>query len=797
MLPNALLVAWRHLRRRRSYTAINVGGLAVGLTACLLIGLYVYHELSVDAFHAKGDRIVRVTKDVRTDGETLRQVQTSGPEAPAIAAEFTSVERSVRFFVGSAALRKGDTFLDVEEAFFADSTLFDVFSFELAAGNPSTALSEPNQIVLTADLATTIFGNASPIGQTLESGTGRTLTVSGVMASIPSTSSIQGQAFLSMRTLEDIYPEQMQEWFLNGFTAFLLLKNGADADALEAQLSAFLERRVGDEMDELKIRSTLHLEPLASAYFSERGNPLGPSGSRANLWLFGGIALFILGIASVNFTNLATARAAERATEVGVRKAMGAAPTQLILRFLAESTLLSLAAVVLSAVLAVALLPGFNTLAGTTLSLDFVPVIPAIGTLVGLAVVATLLAGTYPVLVTTRFQPSQVLRSQRGTVGGSGSTRFRQSLIVVQFAVAIGLIAVTAIVFSQLDRLTNADLGFHTEQRLVLEGRTDSWSQNEAVKRQLASVPGVQAVSASAGVPGLNEGTWYTTIYDDGETMRSNIALYSVDYDFADVYGIEMVAGRAFDPARATDSTEALIINETAVDHFGFASAEEAVGSRFEQLGRTGTVIGVVEDIHFTSLRQSIQPMSLRILEGGSTTFTLQVDAGTSLPATLEQLEATWADVAPTQPFVSFFLDDRFDQMYRADRRFGRMFGVGSGLALALACLGLFGLVAVNVQQRRREIGLRKALGASVSSIVGLFSQEVLVLVGVALAIASPLAYLGATHWLNGFAVQVEIGPTWFVTSGLVVAVVAAGTASIHAVRAALANPADALQDAS
>jgi len=796
MLPNALLVAWRHLRRRRSYTAINVGGLAVGLTACLLIGLYVYHELSVDAFHTKGDRIVRVTKDVRTEGETLRGVRSSGPAAPAIEAEFARVETTTRLFVGSASLRQGDTFLDVEEALFADSTLFDVFDFRLTAGDPATALTEPNQIVLTADLATATFGDVSPIGQTLETSTGRTLTVTGVMAPIPSTSSIQGGAFLSMRTLEDIYPVQMQEWFVNGFTTFLLLQDGTDVAALEAQLPAFLERRIGDRMDEIKIHSTLHLEPLAEAYFSERGNPIGPSGSRANLWLFGGIALFILGIASVNFTNLATARAAERATEVGVRKAMGAAPAQLIRRFLAESMLLSLGAVGLSVVLAVALLPGFNTLAGTTLSLEFVPLLPAAGALGGLALVAALLAGAYPAFVVTRFQPSRVLRSQRGTVGRAGSTRFRQSLIVMQFAVAIGLIAVTAIVFSQLDRLTNADLGFPTEQRLVLEGRTASWSQQATVKRQLATVPGVQHVTASAGVPGMNEGTWYTTIYDDGEAIESNIAVYSVDYDFAGVYGIEMIAGRMFDPARATDSTEAIVINETAVGHFGFASAEEAVGSRFEQLGRTGTIIGVMEDIHFTSLREPIGPMSLRILEGGGSTFTLQVDASTSLPATLDRLEATWAEVAPTQPFATFFLDERFDQMYRADRRFGRIFGVGSGLALALACLGLFGLVAVNVQQRRREIGLRKALGASVSSIVGLFSREVLVLVGIALAIASPLAYLGASRWLSGFAVQVDIGPTWFAAAGLLVTLVAVGTASIHAVRAALTSPARTLQDA-
>lgn len=797
MLPNALLVAWRHLRRRLSYTAINVGGLAVGLMACLLIGLYVYHELSVDAFHAKGDRIVRVTKDVRTEGGTLRGVRTSGLAAPTIEDAFARVKTSTRLFAGSASLRRGDTFLDVDEALFADSTLLDVFDFRLTAGDPATALTEPNQIVLTADLATATFGDAFPIGQTLETSSGRTLTVTGVMAPIPSTSSIQSEAFLSMRTLEDIYPVQMQEWFVNGFTAFLLLQDGTDADALEAQLPAFLERRIGDQMDDLKIHNTLHLEPLAEAYFSARGNPIGPSGSRANLWLFGGIALFILGIASVNFTNLATARAAERATEVGVRKAMGAATPQLIRRFLAESMLLSIAAVGLSVVLASLLLPRFNTLAGTTLSLSFVPVIPAVGALVGLAVVATLLAGAYPALVVTRFQPSRVLRSQRGTVGRGGSARFRQSLIVVQFAVAIGLIAVTAIVFSQLDRLTNADLGFQTEQRLVLEGRADSWNRQETIKRQLASAPGVQQVSASAGVPGMNEGTWFTTMYDDGDAMESNIAVYSVDYAFANVYGIERVAGRMFDPARAADSTEALVINETAVDHFGFASAEDAIGTRFEQLGRTGTIIGVMEDIHFTSLREPIGPMSLRILEGSNSTFTLEVEAGTSLPATLDALEATWAELAPTQPFAAFFLDDRFDEMYRADHRFGHIFGVASGLALALACLGLFGLVAVNVQQRRREIGLRKALGASVPSIVGLFSREVLILVGVALAIASPLAYLGATRWLSGFAVQVDIEPAWFAAAGLLVALTAAGTASVHAIRAALMNPARVLQDAS
>ena len=793
MLRNALLVSWRRLRRRPGASVISVGGLAVGLAVCLLIGLYVYHELSVDAFHAQSDRIVRLTKEVRTQGETQHGVRTSAPLARATEDALPQVEAAVRLFSGNATLRRGDTFLDVETVRFADPEFFDVFSFELQHGDPAMALSGPNHVVLSDRLARSAFGSANPIGETLDTRSGRTLTVTGVLRPIPPTSSIQGTAFVSMATMEEIYPQAMEEWFVNGFATYLLLNQPPQPDALEADLNALLERRTGETMQDLGIYNTLYVERLREAYFSPQGNPVGPTGSRTNVWLFGLIAACILGIACVNATNLATARASEREAEVGVRKAMGAGASQLRGHFLSEAALSSLLASGSAALLATAALPAFNRLAGTSLTLEVVPVGESLLALLGIAVVVTALAGVYPALQLTRFDPARALRGSGGTVGKGAGVRLRKGLIVVQFAVAVGLIAVTAVVYAQIDRLTNTELGFPTEQRLVLEGQTGSWSQTETVRRELASADGVQAVTASAGVPGMNEGTWFTTIHDDGEEAKGNIAVYSVDDRFADVYDLRLVAGRLFDPARASDSTRALVLNERAVGHFGFASPEEAVGARFEQLGRTGRVIGVVENFHFHSLHQPVGPLSLRMLDGGASTFTVDL-AGASVSRTMADLRDRWAELLPAQPFAASFLDDRFDAMYRADRRFGRLFGAASGLALGLACLGLFGLVAVTVQQRRREIGLRKALGASVGSIVGLLTREVLVLVGIATAVATPLAYVGASRWLDGFAVTVDLGPTWFVAAGAVVAVVACATAGYHAVRAASVSPAQTLQ---
>lgn len=793
MLRSILLTGLRSAQRQPGTALVNVVGLAVGVAACLLLGLHIYHELAVDHFHDDADRIYRVVKDTETDGETIQQAITAAPAGPAIEETFPAVEESVRFFSGSASLMKGDTQLALRSAHFTDPALFDLFDFPLRYGDPDTALDGPDKVVLSAETAARYFGDTNPVGETLQEATLGTVTVSGVLEPIPPTSTIDGEVFFSLKTLDPIYPEQLKSWFANGLTTYLLLEEGADPEALEAQFPAFLEAQIADEMAELGIRNSLFLEPMLDSYLSsERVNQMWETGNAAHLWMFGGVTLLILLIACANFANIATAQATDRTMEAGVRKSLGATPGQLARLFLGETALTVAISVALGGFAAVSTLPAFNQLAGTEISLAIVPTWVVVAAPILLTAIATVLAGAYPTLVLSRLS-SDVLRSGRGTVGRGGSSRFRQSLIVLQFAVAVMLIASTAIMFTQIDHLQQYHLGFEDDHMLVVEGSVEGLDRVETVRQEMAAIPGVKAVTATAGVPSIGEGRWLTTI-DRGESaLTSNIALYTVDDAFLDVYGIDLVAGRGFRPGSAADSASALILNETAVEHFEFASPEAALGATFDQLGRRGTVVGVVEDYHYQSLHDPIGPLSLRPLQSGVSTISLKLAAG-NLPSVMDEVRSAWDRLVPEQAFNAQFLDDRFDLLYRQDRRFGQIFGTAAGLALFLACLGLLGLIAITARQRRREIGIRKALGASAARIVRMLSGEVVVLVGVATAIGAPVAYVGVQRWLDTFAVQVDVSVAWFLGAGLVVLLLSTAAASVHAVQAARVNPAQTLK---
>jgi putative ABC transport system permease protein len=803
MLKNYLVVALRRLRRRPGYTAINVAGLALGLACCLLIGLYVGDALSFDRFHAEADRLYRLTFESRI-GEDLGpaapdeyRVWGSAAIAPLLEAEFPEVEHAVRVSGQHALLlSRGERAFQEERYLFADSTFFEAFTFPLLQGDPRTALARPGSLILAESAAQRYFGDEDPMGQTLYVNGDRVFTVTGVMREVPATSHLDFDLLLSMVSFEREAPDFMFEsWGYIDFFTYVLLRDGASAEAVHAKLPAFIERHHGENLQEPPQTYTLALEPITDAYLSPvGGRQPGPKGNATNLYLFSFVGLFILLIACVNFTNLATAQAAQRAREVGVRKTLGARRGGLVGQFLFETVLLASVAMGLALLAARLAMPAFRTLAGRAISAQPLsdPVVLAV--LGGLTLVVGLLAGSYPALVLSAFRPAAVLKGSFAT--SARGTALRKGLVVVQFAIATALIASTLVVRTQLDYLQGYPLGFEPEQQLVVDfgGDRTVTARLDALKEALGAHPAVHAVAATRSVPGGYFPHASTRVEDpSGELQEFVPGLFEVDFDVLPQLGVGVAAGRHFDRAFAADSTEALLLNEAAAHALGYADPDDAVGKRFTQWGREGTIVGVVRDFNYESLRTAIEPLTFRIAPENTGQFVLAV-ARDDVTQTVADLRAQWATLVPHRPFLFRFLDDSFDALYRSETRFGQVFAVFGGLAIFIACLGLFGLAAYTTQQRRKEIGVRKVLGASVPRLIALLSKDLVRLVAVGFAIATPVAYIGMSHWLETFAYRAALGPELFLLAGGLALTIALVTVSVHAVRAATADPVQSLR---
>ncbi|HLA63738.1 MAG TPA: ABC transporter permease [Rhodothermales bacterium] len=801
MLRNHIRVALRHLARQKGYTALNVVGLAVGLVCCGFIALYVQDERSYDRHHEHADRVYRLVREIGLDTGTSLEATTSGPMAPSVAAEVPGVEEAVRVVQTSALLEHGEgaerVRTEEDEVAFADAGLFDVFTLPLVAGDARTALAAPGRIVLTETLARTHFGTADPMGQTLLLDGETPVTVSGVMRDLPSTTHLPFTAAVSWGTWDAVQRAGdnawlLEEWNANYLYTYVLLAPGVTAAQVERALPAFAERHLGEAMRELFVSLALELQPVTDIHLGEPlvGEP-SPTTDPARLTLFALIGAFILLIAAVNFVNLATARAAGRAREVGVRKAVGAQQGQLVRQFLAESVLVSTLAFVLALGASQLLLPGFDALAGKEVDSLWAHGGVNVLALGVLALVVGLGAGLYPAFVLSGFRPAAVLRgpfrgSRRGVV-------LRQGLVVLQFAVSIALIAGTAVVYAQLHYMRSQPLGFAGDQLVSLDvdGDSEALEARGRIREELMRLSGVRDVAVTSSVPG--EGYNVLSIqYEgpDGTIERAEMNEYSTDEHFVATYGLELVAGRAIQPS---DSSRGYLLNETAVARLGWASPEEAIGKRFGMNDPDGEIVGVVRDFHYTSLEAPIEPLFMHNFPVFYSGFTLRLAPG-DVRETLAGVERAWATLAPQRPFSYTFLDDSFDQQYRADAHFGRLVGVFAGLAILVACLGLFGLAAFSAEQRRKEIGVRKVLGASVPSIVALLSRDTVRLLGIAFVLAAPVAYLGMSRWLEGFAYRVPLGPTVFLLAGAVVLAIALVTVSTQTFRAATADPVRSLR---
>ena len=791
MFKNYFKIAFRNLSKNKVFSFINLMGLTVGMTACFLIFLYVKFELSYDAFNTKADRIYRLVTDLKTPSDNLHIGVTSWAFAPKIKSELPEVQSFTRVSHGSFLITKGDVKFQEDKTLFADSSLFHVFDFKLLKGNPHTALKDPYSIVLSETYATKYFGNQNPLGQTLLfSGDHIPATVTGVMKDIPDNSQIKSDLFVSMSTLtQKINKGIDDQWGNFGATSFLLLKPGTNSIGLEKKFPLLLTNWIGTDMDKAQMHYTLSLEPLRDVYlFSDRDG--SKSGNIRNVYIFSIIAVFILLIACFNFINLTTARASERAKEVGIRKVVGASKRQLARQFIGESVLLCLMAFALVIGLSVLFLPSFNHLSGKIISHGIFSNFNYLILLFFASVCIGLIAGFYPALVLSSFKPIVVLKGRFST--GTKGILLRKGLVVAQFCISIALIIGTIIVYSQMKFMRSQDLGFNKDQMIILDSNGDS--ARFAFKQSLLSIPNVKSVSLSSSAPGMGNSEAYSQIENkNGDMQVGTLARYAVDFDFIPQYKIKMVAGRAFSKDFATDTTQAIILNETAVKQFGYSSPDQIIGKRFDQWGRQGKVIGVMKDFHYRSLQENIKPLSMVIQPDAEDLVNINV-ASTDLPKTLAAIESKWKQMIPARPFSYTFLDENFNKQYVDEDRFEKLFFNFAILAIFISCLGLLGLASYSTLQRTKEIGIRKVLGASVSGITSLLSKDFIKLVLIALVIASPIAWFGMHKWLQGFAYRIDIGIWVFILAGVLAILIALLTVSFQAIKAAVANPVKSLR---
>jgi len=791
MIRNYIKIAFRNLWRHKSFSLINIIGLAVGMTAFQLIFMYVTFELSYDKFHIKADQVYRLNVDLKSANDVMKFAWSSAPMGPAIKADFPEVLESTRFFPVSMLVKANDQLFQEKRIDFAEPSLFNVFSFPLLKGDPKTALKDPYKVILTESTAKKYFGNADPMGKTLMMDNKSLVTVTGIMKDVPENSQFKFDILYSASTLEKLNPGGLEQWGNFGSYTFLLLSKGTDPKSLESKFPAFLKKHISESDRKGGEDYALFLKPLKDVYMDPRGG--FEQGSLSNVYIFSIVALFILLIAAINFINLTTARATERAKEVGVRKVIGAARSQLTLQFLGESIILCLIAFVFAVLLVTLMLPLFNQLSGKIISQDitengYLFILSLISLFIGLA------AGIYPALALSGFKPVVILKGRFSS--SSKGTLLRKGLVVFQFTISIVLIVGTLVVYNQLNYMRNQPLGFEKNQMLTIDfGNDDGVIKNyETIKNEFKAIPNVLSVAISHGLPGVGSANAHSAFENrQGAMQPLNINMYDVDYDFIPVYGMKVIAGRTFSTAFATDSTKATVINEATVKILGYTSPNDAIGKKFQQWGREGTIVGVVKDFHYRSLQENVEPLNMRVNPSNARIFTLKI-ASKDIPATIAAVENKWKVLIPQRPFNYVFVDDNFNKQYSTEDRFGKLFMYFAVLAIFISCLGLLGLASYSTLQRTREIGIRKVLGASIAGIVNMLSKEFLQLVLIAAVIAFPLSWYGTHIWLKGYAYKVNVGWMVFAVAGLLAFTIAILTVSFQAIKASLANPVKSLR---
>jgi putative ABC transport system permease protein len=806
MFKNYIKTAFRSLYKNKGFTAINILGLALGLATCVVIVLYVVDELSYDRYSTKSERIFRVNADLKLGENRKDYAVTMPPLAKTLVAEFPYVEDAVRLKNAyTMHAKKGDVNIIENRVAFADPQLFNVFTLPMISGDAKTALAEPNSVVLTESTAKKYFDKTDVVGQMMVLNDNQNFKITGVIKDVPKNSHFNFDFFLSMATWAD---SRSNAWLRNDYSTYVLLKDAKDVKKLAGSLDAFLLKMSGDQMkNEIGMSYAdfeksgsyfrLNLTPLTDIHLkSNRIGELAANSTTQYVYIFSAVAIFILLIACVNFMNLSTARSSNRAREVGVRKVLGSPRKYLVAQFLSESIMITFFATVIALFAAVALLPLFNQLAGKNIAITQATLLWLLPVSAVIVLVVGSLAGSYPAFFLSAFQPIDVLKGKlsAGFKGGG----LRSFLVVFQFGISVFLIIGTLVIKNQLSFIQTTNLGYNRNQVLVIQNPYELNKATNAFKNELSQLPGVTSATMTGFIPVSNYRS--TSIYFKDATLDQKNSIFpqswEVDADWIPTLGMKMAAGRNFSKDRLSDSG-AVIINEAAAKFLGYKNPlnqtlYKSLGGKTE-LSNTKKyqVIGVMKDFHFSSLHEKIEPLIIRLGENNGA-ISLRVNTK-NLPALMSQIKEKWASLSAVQMNYSF-MDQDFDALYRAEQRVGTIFIVFTSLAIIIACLGLFGLTAYAAEQRTKEIGIRKVLGANVTVIVSMLSKDFIKLVLIAILIASPLAWYMMHLWLQDFAYRVSI--QWWVLAGAACAalLIAFVTISFQSIKAALANPVNSLR---
>ncbi len=805
MLKNYLKIAWRNLWKSKAFSLINIFGLAIGIATCLVILLFVQNELGFDRFHKNADRIVRVHFQGVMQGGTIKEATVMPPTAAAIKSDYPEVEAVTRIRnYGRPRLLAGTRSFNDNGFAFVDPNFFQFFTFPLLKGDAKTALAAPNTVVITRGLAKKYFGTEDALGKSIsfKDGDNQPFKVTGIIDSVPENSHFRFDIFASMTGLPEA---KSTSWMQSEFFTYLLLQPGYDYKKLEAKLPQTVEKYMGPQilqamgMSFAQFKQTGNnvgflLQPLTDIHLhSDFAYDLSPSGDIRYVYIFSAIAFFMLVIACINFMNLSTAGASKRAREVGIRKVLGSLKFELVRQFLVESILVTALALIFGIALLYLALPLFNDLAGKDLHLNFfqnpwlLPVLLLFGILVGV------LAGSYPAFFLSSFKPVAVLKGK--FTAGKKSIGLRSGLVIFQFCISIALIVSTAVVYKQLSYIQHKKLGFEKDQVLILPETWLLGNKHEYVVQQLRQDSRVASVSRSGYLPaGPSFNNNFMVHPDNNATRLVKTLRYEVDTDYLNTLGIKMSSGRNFSRDYGTDSSAA-IVNETAAKMLGWSG--DGVSHTISHTTNEGQketlhIIGIVKDFHFRSLHEKISPLVMVL---GDNTGSIIVKTKTAdIAGLLGAAKKLWTANTLEEPFSYSFLDERFNATYKAEQKVGTILGLFAGLTIFVACLGLFGLATFTAEQRTKEIGIRKVLGASVAGVVALLSKDFLKLVLIAFIIASPIAWFVMNKWLEDFAYRIDISAWVFVIAIVLAVVITIVTISFQAIKAALANPVNSLR---
>ena len=801
MLFNYLKQTWRSLLKNKTYSVLNIVGLSAGLICFAFIAVWVTDELSYDRSYKNYDRIVRLTGIAKTQTGISESAVSSAPMAKALKEDYAEVENTVRFDMRGEIIRLKDKQINEEAILVTDPSFFDVFSFHLTKGNITTALNEPYSVVLTESAVKKYFGDIDPIGQTLtinmydNTGLGAVYKVTGVMPDAPKNSHFTFNMLASFKTVETFNPGAltMDGWGDGSFYTYLLLRKGVDHKKFSEKISQFYAKHIGERYNTWKPIYFYKLQPLADIHLrSHLQYEITANGSITNVYIFSTIGLLILLLAAINYMNLATARSVSRVKEVGVKKVIGAMRRQLTMQYLLEAIVTALISLAVSLVACYLLQPLFFQLTGKNFTPFQSPLLITI--LAAVTILLGFLSGIYPAFVISGFKPAGILKGSFKS--GTKGVLLRKSLLVSQFSITIVLVSGIIVINSQMSYIKHKDLGFNKDELLFLRvhGNTEVITGFNAFKNELTGNSLVSGITTSNSLPISGFGSGGSKTVDaKGDPLEVNTSRLRVDANYMKVHGIKLLAGNDFIEKTAADTIRQIILNEQAVKRFGWKDPAYAIGKPFEMGTQKGIVRGVVNDFHFNSLQETIEPLAIYPLEGRFSRITVKIDMAKP-DQSIAFIEKTWKKYFPSSLFDYDFMDTQIGEQYAAENKFAKIFLYFSVLSILIACLGLYGLTAYSASQKVKEIGVRKVLGATLNSLAILLSRDFFKLILIAFLIAVPISWYIMNNWLTDFAYRTNISWWMFGAAGLLVFVIAMVTVSFQVIKAAIANPVKSLR---